>query len=234
MTTQQVQNQAAANYHYDNSQCSFLDGTQGASGALGADAMPLGMMTCDELLAWLQVKLSGMSDRVRGKMNIGNMNADAQDKLNKASQELCNCRNGQGDAKTAADAIRSALAAHGTDGTIPADLKGKLEKILDRLDAMTAQKASEGKWAEGFGPNDPLAHIFARQIQSKVTIAGEQYDDVVNSISNQNAALEKVGTMNLTELNQLVSQMSQATGMVSSMMASFNDSAKGIISNMRG
>lgn len=209
-------------------------GPQGASGAMGADGLPMGMMTCDELLAWLQAKLMGMSDRVRDKMNIGNANADAQNMLNNVSRELNNCRNNHGDPETAAAAIRTALDAHSADGTIPPDLKGKLETMLCALDGLAAKNASAA--AAAAKPKRGTDHPFhpSSPPPPNASIPGEHYDDIVGSITNQNAALEKIGNMGLTDLNMLVSQMSQATGLVSSMMSSFNDSAKGIISNMRG
>ncbi|MBI5535483.1 MAG: hypothetical protein HY898_22325 [Deltaproteobacteria bacterium] len=212
-------------------QAQGASGLEGASSVMGSDGLPMGMMTCEQLLAWLQTKLMGMNKRVMEKMDISNRNSDAQDKLNQVARELSNCRNGEGDAETAAAAIRTALQTHGKDDTIPKALKDKLNEMLASLEAkIKADKYLASPEGMNAGLGDPVkaSAIFAAAVRETL------YDDVGNAITNQNSALEKLGSMGLTELNMLVSQMNQATGLVSGMMSSFNDSAKGVISNMRG
>jgi hypothetical protein len=172
------------------------------SAPIGSDGMPMELMSCDALLAYLEQRLGNLSGRIKDKMSISNRNADAIAGMNRLSQELTGLKNGTTSADQVLGSMQELLAAHGSDGTL------------------TASQAKELNAACG-------------QLEGGGSLSAAQLDSLVAMNNNQADALGKLDSLNLIDLQSLVSQMSQATSMVSSMMASFNETAKGVISNMR-
>jgi len=172
------------------------------SAPLGADGMPMELMSCDALLAYLEQRLGNLSGRIKDKMNISNRNADAISDMNRLSQELAGLKNGTTSADQVMGSMQDLLASHGADGTLTA------AQVKDLNTACA-------------------------QLQGGGTLSAAQLDSLAAMNNNQADALGKLDSLNLIDLQSLVSQMSQATSMVSGMMASINETARGVISNMR-
>lgn len=169
---------------------------------IGSDGMPMELMSCEALLAYLEQRLGQLGGRVRDKMNLGNRNADAAADMNRLSQQLAGLKNGTVPAAEVVSSMQELLASHAADGTM----------TCSQQDAMSAACA---------------------QLQAGTPLSAAQIDSMIASNANQADALGRLDSLNLIELQSLVSQMSQATSMVSSMMASINEAARGVIANMR-
>jgi hypothetical protein len=172
------------------------------SAPIGADGMPMELMSCDALLAYLEQRLGQLSGRIKDKMNLSNKNADAIADMNRLSQELGGLQNGTTSADKVLGSMQELIASHGADGTL------------------TASQVSD-------------LNAACAQLQNGGSLGPAQLDSLVALNNNQADALGKLDSLNLIDLQSLVSQMSQATSMVSSMMASINETARGVIANMR-
>jgi hypothetical protein len=194
MQTQSIQNNLYAN--------TLSDPFSVQASSMTASGESMGLMSCDELIAYLEQRLSALNGRIRDKMSLSNRNADAIAKMNQVTRELSGLGNGTSSAQDVKDALGALLEAHGKDGTLAPDQAKLLQSSLDALEA-----------------GDPLS---PGQLQQLAAANNDQVD-----------ALGRLDSLNLADLQMLVSQVSQATGLVSSMLASFNDSARSVISNMR-
>jgi hypothetical protein len=195
-----------------------------ALGASGAGLDPLGagldLLSLDELLAYLETRMSALSGRARDKMAAGQNNVDALNKSNKLTNELAQIKaNTSTDPDKAIQAIDELLAAHGNDGTLPSDLVASLKDLRAELVSVHEHQQS--------------GTVQVDATVTRETMLAAHIDAVSAQIKTQVDSMNRLDSMNLTELQSLMSQMSQASGLVSNMMASISESAKGVINNIR-
>jgi hypothetical protein len=209
-------------------QYSDVQGVTGPLGPNGPSGSPMALMSCDALLAYLETRLGALSDRIREKMDISTNRGDAMAKMNRVSRELAALKAGTGDKPTAIKEIKELIEAHGTDGTMTKGQVEELNEVVAQMEAADVADVPEfGTY--GWSPSAAMVNLFIKQTAD---VSDTKLDSVIDSNNKQVDALGKTDGMALTELSMLVSQMSQATGLVSNMMASFNESTKSIIAKI--
>jgi hypothetical protein len=203
-----------------NSADAALQAFGASSTGLDPSFADLDFLSVDDLLAYLESRLSALSGRARDKMFAGQNNVDALNKSNKLTNELNVIRtNTSADPKKAIEAIDALLAAHEKDGTLSSDLVAALKDLKTEL-----QSVHEGQQSGTYDTANVLV--------PEARLCGH-IDQVTAQLKTQVEAMNRLDSMNLTELQSLMSQMSQASGLVTNMMSSIHESAKGVINNIR-
>jgi len=190
-----------------------------SSTGLDPNLTGLDLLSADDLLVYLESRLSALSGRARDKMSAGQNNVDALNKSNKLTNELAVIKaDATTDPSKAIEAIDALLAAHENDGTLSGDLVAELKDLKVEM-----QSVHEGQQSGTYDTCSVLA--------PEATLCSH-IDQVTAQLKSQVEAMNRLDSMNLTELQSLMSQMSQASGLVTNMMSSINESAKGVINNI--
>jgi hypothetical protein len=222
--------------HSVNSNVSILDGgsaptsaalgniTFAPVGTVSGDQSPIAnpQLSIDELVAYLEMRLDNINDKIRGFMTA----ADKNNALTRGAGQLQSSLGSIGpnstpsDLNSAANEIDKLLAAGAGSADLSDAQRQQLsslsQQLKDRANALSQPSISI--FLDGPGAGTALAASCSGMNTTLTTIVSE------SSHTDQ---------ANLANIQNLVSQMGQATNLVSNMVAAFNEGFKSIISNTR-
>jgi len=184
--------------------------------------MPL---TIDELIIYLESRLNKINDTIRDQMTKASSNNELtrqagqlQTTLTKIGKEAS-----PKDLDAAAVEIDQMLKSAAGSSDVSDVQRQQLMDLSQSLKARAAELRDPGPHGAVEGISSMVREA---NMVSAVTAAKEMMSTVVTQTSHTDQA-------NLARIQSLVSQMGQATNLVSNMIAAFNEGMKSIISNTR-
>lgn len=193
--------------------------------AAQANAMP---MSIDELVAYLEVRLGRINQSIRERMDDANTNNN----LTKKASQLQSTLGKIGPDATpeqltaAANEIDQMLEASAGSTDISDTQRQQLAGLSQSMKDQAAAPPVKNDGSLQAQAEALAAHAKASAISENAKGMKETLGSIVSSSSHTDQA-------NLANIQSLVSQMGQATNLVSNMIAAFNEGMKSIISNTR-